>query len=268
MIKSKKSTAITTVANEEQLALLRSEFPQEEGFKTIQLPRLGMFAKDKTEGKGKSMKVVSEAGTFFIEKETEELDENKKKIWEREELGDEIKVNIIFQRKQLKYFDEKTETYTSSTIYDNDDEIIPLFCNKAEIDRGTPAELKAREAYTYEKDGKKMSSLEDNRILYVLYKGELYQMNLRGSSMYSFKSFLRQCPSPAAYLLKLSSEGKVKGSNEWNQMMFEIDRDITGAEANEIIGKIKEIKEGINLKKEFFAKQDSSSKGKDGLDNF
>lgn len=269
MLKTKKSTAIQTVANEEQLAILRNEFPQEEGFKTIQLPRLGMYAKDQTEGKGKSMKVIAEAGTFYIEKETEELDENKKKIWDKEELGTDIKVNIIFQRKQLKFFDEKTETYTSSTIYDNDDEVIPLFCNKAEVDRGTPAQLKARDIYEFEKDGKKMSKLEDNRILYVLYKDELYQMNLRGSSMYSWKTFLRKIPSPAAYLLELSSEGQVKGSNEWNKMTFEVVRDISGKEAGEIIEKVQEIKKGINLKNEYFAKQDTSSKDNRGnIDKF
>lgn len=265
---TKKTTAIQTVASEEQLAILRSEFPQENGFKRNLLPRLGMFSQDVTEGKGKSMKVVSEAGTFYLERETEEVNEEGKKIWKKEELGDTVNVNIIFQRKQLKYYDEKTETYTSSAVYDSDDEVIPLFCNKAEIDKGTPAELKAREIYQYEKDGKIRSKLEDNRILYVLYEGELYQLNLRGSSMYSWMTFLRNNTSPSSLLIKLSSEAKEKGSIEWNQMTFEIVRDINGEEAGIIIDKVKEIKESINMEKEFFASQNTQAPKKSSLDEF
>lgn len=269
MIKNKKtSTAIQTTASEEQLAILRSEFPQEQGFKRIQLPRLGMFSQDQVEGKGKSMKVVAEAGTFYLETETDEVDSDGKKVWEKEEIGDEIKVNIIFQRKQLKYYDEKTEMFTSSAVYDSDDEVIPLFCNKAEIDKGTSAELKSREIYQYEKDGKKKSKLEDNRILYALYNDKLYQLNLRGSSMYSWMTFLRKVTSPAAYLLKLSSDSKEKGSIAWNQMTFEIVRDINGEEADQIIEYVKEIKEGIALEKEFFKRNESTSSGESNLDKF
>lgn len=267
MSTKQKTTAIQTVASEEQLAILRNEFPQEEGFKRTLLPRLGMFSQDVTEGKGMSMKVVSEAGTFFIEKETEEVNEDGKKIWEKEELGTDINVNIIFQRKQLKYYDEKTETYTSSSVYDNDDEVIPLFCNKAEIDKGTPVELKAREIYQYEKDGKTRSKLEDNRILYVLYEGELYQLNLRGSSMYSWMTFLRKNTSPSALLLKLSSEAKSKGSIDWNQMTFEVVRDINGEEAGVIIEKVREIKDAINTEKQFFASQ-NNTQVKSNLEQF
>lgn len=259
-----KSKAIQTVASEEQLALLRSEFPQEAGFQRTLLPRFGMVSQDVTEGKGKAMKVITEAGTFYIERETEELDENEKKIWKREEIGTEVNANIIFFRKQLKYYDEKTETYTSSSVYDEDNEIIPLFCNKAEIDKGTPEELKAREIYEFEKDGKKRSKLEDNRILYVIYKDELFQLNLRGTSMYAWNTFKRKIQSPAAYLLKLSSTAEEKGSLCWNKMKFEVVRDITGAEATTIIEKIKEIKDAVEAEKEFFArntaKKEESSK--------
>ncbi len=263
-----KSKAIQTVASDEQLAILRNEFPQEAGFQRTLLPRFGMFAQDKTEGKGKAMKVVSEAGMFYLERETEEVDENGKKIWEKEEIGTEVNVHIIFQRKQLKYYDEKTESYTSSAVYDNDDEIIPLFSNKAEVDKSTPAELKSREIYEYEKDGKKRSKLEDNRILYVLYNDELFQLNLRGSSMYAWMSFLRKITSPAAYLIGLSSEAKEKGSIAWNQMNFEIVRDITGEEAGVIIDKVKEIKEAIEAEKEFFAKNTPKKESENGLDKF
>ncbi len=47
----KKTTALTTVADEKSLAELREQFPAEQGFTRIMLPRIGMFSQDKTEGK-------------------------------------------------------------------------------------------------------------------------------------------------------------------------------------------------------------------------
>ena len=261
---NKKETAVATVASEEQLALLRSEFPQEQGYKRNILPKLGMFSQDQTEefknpktGK-KEIKITSEAGTFYLEKETGELDENDKKIWAKDEIGTEIEATIIYSRKQLKFYDESTESFISSAVYDNDDEVIPLWANKAEIAKGTPAELKARPEYQFEEDGKKKSRLKDNRILYVLYEGELYQMSIGGSSMYSWMSFLRKILSPASMVLKLSSEPKEKGKIAWNQMTFERVRDINAEEADTIIGLVTDIKNGILAEKAFFASQQST----------
>lgn len=251
---NKKETAVMNVASDEQLAILNSSFPKEEGFKRTLLPRLGMFAQDKTEGKGKAMVVVNEAGTFYTETESEEENEDGKKVWEKKEIGTEIDVIILFQRKQLKYFDSSTETFTSSSVYDEEDEIIPLWCNKAEIAKGTPAELKARVEYQYEKDGKIKSKLEDNRILYVLYEGQLYQMNLRGSSMYSWMTYTRSV-NPSTVLTHLSSEAKEKGSIAWNQMTFTKVRGIDGEEAGNVIANVSEIKDAIAQEKAFFATQ-------------
>ena len=263
-----KIKALMTVASDEQLAILRQEFPAEQGFKRTQLPRLGMFAQDKFEGVGKAKKVVAEAGMFFIEKETDEENEKGGKVWAKEEIGTEIDVTIIFQRKTLKYYDEKNETFTASSVYDTDDEIIPLWANKAEIDRGTPAELKARPQYQFEKDGKIKSKLGDNRILYVIYEGELHQMNLRGSSMYSWMSYQRSC-NPSAVITHLSSTAEAKGSIAWNKMSFDKVRDITGIEATSVIEKVTEIKDAIVQEKAFFATQNTASeKAKGNLEKF
>lgn len=259
---TKKETGVATVASEEQLAQLKSAFPAEQGFTRNLFPRLGMFSQDQTEGKGKAMKVVTEAGTFFLEHETEEIDpETKKKIWQKDEIGTDAEVIIIFQRKQLRFYDESDESYTSSSVYDTDDEVIPLWKNKAEIARGTAEELKARPEYQYEKDGKVKSKLEDNRILYVLYNGELYQMNLRGSSMYSWMSYQRKV-APPTVLTHLSSEAKEKGTIAWNQMTFEAVRQLNNEEAGDVIAKVGEIKEGIAAEKEFFATQNSGEMSK------
>lgn len=251
-MKDKKETAIVNVASEESLALLRANFPAEQGFQRTFLPRLAMYSQDKTEGKGKAMTVVAEAGTFYTEKQTDEENDEGKKVWDKTEVGTEIEGIIIYQRKQLRHYDESTEQYTSSPVFDSNDDIIPLFCNKQEIARGTATELKARPEYQYEKDGKIKSKLEDNRILYVLYDGEVYQMNLRGSSMYSYMSYTKQL-NPSTCLTRFSSEAKEKGTIAWNQMTFTKVRDLSQEEAEEVIGKQQEIMSGIMEEKRYFA---------------
>lgn len=248
MAEKKTATkALANVANEETLALLSESFPVDPGVNRILLPRLGMVSQDQVEGKGKSMKVVTEAGTFFVEKQTDEVDEEGKKKWDREEIGTSVKGLILFQRKQLRMYDEKTEQFTSSPIYDSEDEIVPLFCDKAEVGRGTPKELKEKYQYT-DKEGKTKSKLEDNRILYVEIDDTIYQLNLRGSSMYSFLSYTRKV-SPPTVITEFSSEAKEKGSIEWNQMTFTPVRKLTQKEAEVAVNKMKEIKTAIVLEK-------------------
>lgn len=264
----KKNMAITAVASEEALAELRSSFPVEQGFQRVLLPRLGMVSQDQTEGKGKAMKVVTEAGTFFIESQTDEEDENGKKKWVRTEIGNQIEGIIIFQRKQLRYYDETTETYTSSAVYDTDDEIVPIFCNKAEIARGLPVELKARPEYQFEKDGKIKSKLEDNRILYIIYEDNVYQMNLRGSSMYSWMSYGRKVLPPAV-LTDMTSEPMEKGSIAWNKMVFTNLRNLNAKEVAMVQEKVNEIKEGVKQEKNFYASMQSGvAKAKEELEKF
>jgi hypothetical protein len=244
------SKEIVTTITDEQKALLAGSFPAEKGYTRTQLPRLGMFSQDATEGKGKAMKVVTEAGTFYTEKET--TDEDGNRVWKKEEIGTSIKGIIIYQRKQLKHYDEATGIFTSSSVFDDENEVVPLWANKAEIDRGTPEELKARPQYKFEKDGKVKSKLEDNRILYILYEGDLYQMNLRGSSMYSWLTYSRKVIPPTV-LTTFGSESKEKGTIAWNQMTFEKDRDLTTEEGDNVVGHVAQIRDAINQEKAFFA---------------
>lgn len=274
MKKETKSTALAVAPDASQLATLDNLFPQEPGFVDKLFPRITYVSQDQLEGKGKDKKVVVEAGTFFKEYETDEIGEDGKKVWEKEELGQSIDFTIIFQRKQLKYYDEGTEEFTSSPVYDTDDEIVPLFLNKKEIFRGTPAELKSKYEYT-DKEGKKKSRLEENRILYVIYEGEVHQLNLRGSSMYSFLTYARKTKVNAV-VTTVTSEAKEKGTIEWNQMVFTPTRQITKSEADDVIAHTLEIVEGIKAKKAFFASQDNkpaiagevSEGGQGGKDDF
>ena len=256
---SKKNTDVMVPMSEEMMAQLRGEFPTENSYTRILLPRFGMVSQDVTEGKGKAMKVVTEAGTFFFETQTGEPDEKGNKTWEREELGTEVEGTVLYQRKQLKYYDKSTEKFTNSVPYDSEDEEVPLFCDRKEVDRGTPAELKARKEYAgiSEKTGKPKSNLEETRILFVLIKGEVYQLNLRGSSMYAWMTFARKA-IPPSLLISFGSEPKEAGSNNWNQMTFTPVRTLNADEGATVLEKVAEIKLGIEAEKAFFATQTSA----------
>jgi hypothetical protein len=262
-----KTKELSTTVSKEVLAQLNEAYPVEQGYNRISLPRLGMYSQDQTEGKGKAMKVISEAGTFYTEKQTDDIDEETgKKVWNREEIGTDVEAIIVYQRKQLKMYDEATEKYTSSPIYDDENEVLKLWCDKQEVASGTPEELKKKYQYTDEKTGKIKSHLEENRILYVLLNDELYQLNLRGSSMYSFLKYRRNV-LPISCVTRMSSESKEKGSIEWNQMTFEKVRDITAKEGDMVLSKIREIKTAIGMEKAQFSENVEIIKAKN-LDKF
>lgn len=256
---SKKETAVAVQPSDASMNALRNSFPQDPGFTRVMLPRITFKSQDVTEGKGKAMKVVTEAGTFIEERETDDTDETtQKKIWEKTELGSEIEGTIIFQRKQLRYFDESTEEFTSSPIFDEENEVIPLFCNKAEVAKGTPAELKKNYEFTGT-DGKVRSKLEENRILYVLREAkkgesELFQLNLRGSSMYSFLTYARKVLVPSV-VTTMNSEAKEKGTIAWNQMTFTVARQLNQDEIDNVLIQISELQQSIAAEKNFFGKQ-------------
>ena len=113
------------------------------------------------------------------------------------------------------------------------------------------AELKAKYQYQ-DKEGKTKSKLEDNKILYVLYDGEVYQLNLRGSSMYAYMSYARKV-TPPAVLTRLSSEAREKGEIAWNQMTFEQVRSLNTKELTLSLEKVEETKNSIAVEKASYA---------------
>lgn len=239
------------VVDKALLDQLTASYPVEPGFNRLLLPRLTFKSQDVMEGKGKNKKVVIEAGTFFTERSTDQKDGQGKVIWEKEEIGQELEGFIAYQRKQLRYYDEPSDAYYSTPIYDTNEDVIPLFKGGKKIGSGTPAELKKSFEYTNE-EGKQRSKLEDNVILYVLVDGELFQMGLRGSSMYSFKGFSRSVAVPTQ-LIHFSSTPQVKGSNEWNQMEFKAVRTVTNDEAMAILEAQDQIKDAIAAEKAAYA---------------
>lgn len=245
---------IQKAASEDDVASVNGAFPVDPGYQAKLLPRFGMVSQDVTEGKGKQMKVVTEAGTFFTEKPSDEKDEETGKMkWDREELGDTVEGVIIYQRKQLSMYDESTDTFTSSPVYDTDEEIIPLWANKAEVDRGTAPELQAK-YMGVNRNGKPQSDLKVKRILYVLIEGELYQTTLGGSSMFSYLGYTRTArPGVPSVMTQFTSTHEQNGNVEWNKMQFEAMRPLTAAEIAIVKEKQSEIIEDINGRKAQFS---------------
>lgn len=258
---AKKNQEIAVRPSEEALAALKNSYPMDLGFTRTLLPRISFASQDVTEGKGKAMKVIAEAGTFFTEVQTDEKDEEGKNVWEKNEIGGAMQGIILFQRKQLKFFDG--EKYTSSPVYDTDDEVLPLFKDKKEVDRGTPKELKARPQYQGKSAaGKDISKLEDNRLLYVLYEGKVHQLSLRGTSMYAFREYARNVLPPAV-LTEFKSEPQEKGSIAWNQMTFEKIRDLDANEIADVQSRVDEIRNSIAEEKAYFASLNKDAKKPD-----
>jgi glycerophosphoryl diester phosphodiesterase len=230
------SKEVSTAASNEALAALRDAFPVDPSAARIILPRLTLVSQDKVKetgtGKAKKIEVLTAAGTYLTEVETDEEDADGKKVWKKTEIGESFDGVILYQRKQLRMYDAKTEQFTSSPIYDTDDETVPLFASKAEVARGTPAELKSKYMTTDEQTGKPKSKLEDNVVLYVKKSDDqkVYQLTFRGSSMYSFKQYSRKVLVPSVETT-FSSEARAKGTTNWNMATFAVKRRL---DANEI----------------------------------
>lgn len=249
----KVSQEVVTTADADLLAQLSAAYPQEAGVNRLMLPRLTFKSQDVMEGTGKNKRVTVEAGTFFTERPTDEKNEEGKNVWEKEELGLEIEGLIAYRRKQLRYYDEPNDVYYSTPVYDDVAEVVPLFKGKEKYATGTTAELKKLFEFVNE-EGKTRSKLEDNIVLYIIYKDELYQMGLRGSSMYSFRDYERKVsPSVSAVLTHFNSQPQEKGSIQWNQMTFTALRTVTTEEAHTILDAQRKIREAVEAEKAYYA---------------
>lgn len=239
---SKKQEGLT----EQQLAVLNNSYPVSEESNRLMLPRFGMLAKDIIEesgtGKNKKIKVVNAAGEFFTEQDKGETNEEGKKIWTKEFIEDEtVDVVIVYHRYQLRKYDSSLEKFISSPIYDNAEQVIPLYLDKQIIKRGTEAELQKLYPALTQK-GKPTSDLKKEVILYVVYNGELHQLNLSQSSKWEFMTYKRKV-NPSTVLTTLSSIEETFGTNTYRKMMFNIKRPITSEEFDAVAENQSKVKE-------------------------
>jgi len=260
------------IVSQEDKDFLGSLFVQESSYQKVSFPRISFVSQDKTEtigtGKNKEIKLITAAGIFFTEKATDEKDENGKSIWDKEEIGDTIEVQIVYERRQLRYYDDAEKKFTSSPIYDSAEEIVPLFCERKEVLRGTPKELQShfmtKVIRSGKRKGQKTTALEEERILYVIYQGEVYSMNIKGSSLWGhdpigFLEYKKRC-NPAMVITSISSVEKQPGEEVcWNQLSFTALRPANSEEFETVKNTAMMLLNSIKEEKAFFSKENVQS---------
>ncbi len=275
--KAKKSTAMMVAPTEDQLAELGGAVEQEPGFERLHLPRIGFAGKDKVEvigtGKNKKINVLMAAGTYFFERETEEVttkaDGTEGKVWEKEEVDEDTPIEgiLVFKRKQLRYFDEddgENGKYTSSSIFGGEEgedpkvDIISLFKDGKKVESGTVDELQAKYPHKLSKKGKKIPQLAIESICYVLVDGVLYQMNIKGSSLWALRDYTKKIKA-ATVITRFESKANEVGDNKFNSMTFTPVRALTAEEAALAIDTLRMIRKGVNDEKAYFAGQNQES---------
>lgn len=250
-----KNKELVTQASEEQLAELRALYPQEDTYQKIQVPRLGMLAKDVIEeegtGKAKTMKVVNAMGEFYIEKEA--TNDDGEKVWLKTFVeGDTIDVQIVYNRKQLSMWDDGQGMYTNTPIYDSNDEVLPLWEGGKEIARDTPEKLQARYPALTQK-GKPSSKLKEIKILYVIYEGETYQVNLSQSSKWEFLTYSKKT-NPATVVTTIGSTEETNGTNTYRKMSFVAKSLLSTEQAAKVIEAANMIRSSIESEKAYYGK--------------
>lgn len=242
------------MSNKELTTELQGEslLPKENTFVRRTFPRISFVSQDVTEGKGKSMKVVTEAGTFFTERPTDETDDKGKKIWEKKEIGKELQAVIFFTRKKLSYYDQAAGKFVNSSYFDQDTDMVPLWSDGKEIAKGNKKELQAPYVFTKE-DGKQSCKLAENKILYVWYEGEVYELTVKGTSMYEYSAYYKQWNGePNKNLTLISSIECENGSTLWNKTTYSRVRQLTQDEWDVTRELAAEMLHGIADEKAYF----------------
>jgi hypothetical protein len=256
--------AVTTEASAEALAALAAMFPQGDTFNRAQFPKLTFTSQAKLDDDGETIKI--KAGTYAIEQASDEVDEEGKKVWERTELGKTIEGHIIFQRKRLQYWDADANAFVSSPMYDNDNDVIPLFKAGQFMAEGTPAELKAMfpvtKKYKDKKTGEEKeyqgSLLKDASVLYILIGEKLVELTLTGTSRKSWLSYYKSTSVPTT-ITELSSSKQEVGATKWNQVELKAVRVPSSEEVSLAAQTIAELTEGIQAEKDFYGRKRAES---------
>jgi hypothetical protein len=208
---------------EQQLAVLNEAFPVSSETNRVSLPRFGMLSKDITEtvgaGKNKKIKVIESAGTFYTESDEGEVSDEGKKVWTKKFIeGAEVDVIITYHRRQLRMYDSSLEKFYSTPVYDNKEQVLPLYLDKQIVMTGTQAELQAKFP-TLTLKGKPSSKLKEETILFIIYNDELYQMNLSQSSKWTFKDYAKKV-NPSTVITTLGSVEDTFGDNTFSKVTF------------------------------------------------
>lgn len=257
----------TKEITEEQLAVLNESYPVSEPSR-VQLPRFGMLSKDITEtlgtGKTKKIKVINAAGEFFTESDEGEVDEDGKKVWTKKFIeGDTVDVQIVYHRRQLRMYDSSLEKFYSTPIFDNGDQVIPLYLDKQVVKKGTQKELQAMWPALTQK-GKPSSKLKEDTILFIVYEGVLYQCGLSQSSKWEFKTYAKSV-NPSTVITTLGSVEETFGENTYRKMTFTNKRLIDQDEFELVNENQTVLKDQVESDKKFYLASGNSDAELDAL---
>lgn len=252
---SKNKEIITTI-NQEQLNELKTLAPVSNEYEKKQFKRLGMLAKDITEesgtGKNKKIEVLNVAGEFYIEERTDEVNEAGKNIYKKNFFDTPtIEGVIVYFRKQLSFWDDSLKVFINTPLFDDVNDVVPLWEGGKEIARKTPRELQAMYPSVTAK-GKPSSKLKEVTVLYVLVEGEVYEMTLSVSSGYSFKDYKKKT-IPSSVVTVFGSKEETHGTNTYNVMTFTVKNIITPEQFEEVKETVRSIRDGIQAEKAFYA---------------
>lgn len=236
-----------------------SLLPKENTFVRRTFPRISFTSQDQKEGKGKNTVITEEAGTFFTERPTDETDDKNKKIWNHEEIGKSMEGVIFFTRKKLSYYDQPNNTYYTSSYYDQDTDIVPLWCKGKKIAEGTKEELQKpyRRIEDDPKDPTKkktVNKLAENKVLYIWYKNEVFELTVAGTSMWEYSKYYKEWNTePNKNMTELSYEDCENGSIVWSKILFKRMRQLTQDEWDTTRNLAAEMLQGIAEEKAYFA---------------
>lgn len=262
MSKKEQETELVPLS-EEQLAFLNQSYPASDDNQRLSLPKFGMLAKDLVEetgtGKNKKIQVIQASGTFFTERDNGEKDEAGKSVWTKDYIdGETVDVQIVYHRYQLRFFDQSLGKFISTPIYDNPEQILPLYLDKKVIKQGTEKELQALYPKLTAK-GKPSSDLKKLTILYVVYKGEMYQFGLSTSSGWEFSNYKKKV-NPSTVITTLSSTEETFGVNTFRKTLFDIARPISADEFDTVRESVEQIKTQVQSDAQFLLASGDTSK--------
>jgi hypothetical protein len=230
---------------------LRASYPQhaEDNYTKNVLPQIRFKAKAVLDDDDK---VVTKAGTFVRVVRSEEKNADDKYEYTETPIGTDITVDVLYERYKLNYYNAGDNTYVSSPVFDQKEEITKLFSSGKEIASGTVAELQGQ--YLVEKDGKKKSELQLLKVLYVLYEGEVHEMTLSLGNGFAWRKYKQETMVPLVHT-KIASKKTEHGGNKYNAMTFTAGEYLTEEEAKNNLEIVEDIKKGIEEEKAFFGQQ-------------
>jgi len=248
---SEQNQSLATTAPS-ALDALRQAYPQDaaDNYEKTFIPQIRFRAKTVLDDDDK---VVYKAGTFLKVTRSEEKNSEGKYDYTDTNLGQKITGDIVYARYRLSMYDASADTYVSTPIFDDkENEVVKLFSGGVEIASGTMRELQA--LYKYEEDGKTKDRLKLQKVLYVMFDGELHEMAISGGNIYSYGGYVRDLKplEPTLVHTEFNSEKTEYGGNKYNQMTFTNVGELTEEEAVANVEVVRDLIESIKAEKAYY----------------